>query len=259
MLKYYISLISEAFQMLARWGGMIRLLATIAIAIAIFFNAEIGQRILVNWNGFDPIWALLPIGLGGIWAFLKLNYERYELAQNTMGDLRRELTITKESGKAPELLFIHKLAHQTPRTPEGIHVGRKALVAQIDIKNNSQIEFYVTPRLRFSDTSGTALTIDGMWSDRPFRVPKSTIVEPMKFLAGERHKLDLALQFEGEIVWYGIDNASPFAEYKYEKYKLTGTIHITVMLEGNISPITRYFQLREENGIPKFDEIRRDN
>jgi hypothetical protein len=193
--------------------------------------------------------------LGGIWAFLNLNYQRYTLAENTIKGLRQKLARINESNKAPELLFIHKLARQTPRTPKGIDLREKALVAQLDIKNDSQMEFYVTPRLRFSDTSGRVFPIDGVWSDRPIREPKSTIAEPMKFLAGERHKLDLALQFEGETVWYGIDNASPFAKYRYDKYKLTGTIHITVTLEGNLVPVIKYFQLKEESGVFKFDEI----
>jgi hypothetical protein len=130
------------------------------------------------------------------------------------------------------------------------------MVAQLDITNNSQEEFYVTPQLRFNDTSGTVFVItDGLWADRPLPDVKNAMKKPMYFLAGTRHKLDLALQFEGETDWYGIDTGSPFKNFRYEKHKLTGVINLTVTLVGNMPSITRYFQLKEENGTAKFDEI----
>jgi hypothetical protein len=92
MPKYYLSLVSEIFQNLARWRGMMLLLATIAIGI--LYNLEIGHKILATWDGFNPAWALVPVGLGGVWAFLSLNYQRHESDQTTIAELRKELKLT---------------------------------------------------------------------------------------------------------------------------------------------------------------------
>jgi len=49
-----------------------------------------------------------------------------------------------------------------------------------------------------------------------------------------------------------MDNISPFDGYCIEKYELIGPVSITVQLKGDKDTVTKYFQLKEENGVPSF-------
>lgn len=196
----------------------------------------------------QPGWIRLIIFLLGV-MWLSFIYWRVpnKKSESSTADL------SKTENKLPDLRFEPKPIFQNLKTPKGTIKG---LVAYLNITNKSQFEFYVTPRLRFSDSSGKVFGIEGVWSDRPLPETKTTLTEPMTFLAGQRHGLNIAVQLSGEATWYGIDNASPFVEYRYEKYKLTGTIKINLTLEGNIATVARYFQLKEEeNGVITFDEV----
>jgi hypothetical protein len=169
--------------------------------------------------------------------------------------LTAELDKINDESNAPKILFTRKLTFQNLKMPAGADKV-KGLVAQLDIINDSEREVYATPRLHFIDQgSGKAFKIEGMWSDSPVIEPKTTIAPPMNFLVGTRHKLDLAVKFDGETVWYGIDNASPHVKYRYKKYAFEGPMTIVVTLVGKTLRITRYFRIEEVNGLPKFEEI----
>ena len=70
---------------------------------------------------------------------------------------------------------------------------------------------------------------------------------------GQPRRLGIAVQFNGEKVQYALDNDSPFDGYRVKRNELTGPTSIMVTLKGDKNPVTEYFTLKDENGIPKLD------
>lgn len=103
--KYYWTIVVEVFQHLARLRGLMLLGLTILTALLFVFNAPIGKWFTEGYNGISPAWGVAPIIIAGIWAFLRINYTRYNTLEKNNTELKEaikpKLKIVFEKGVEP--------------------------------------------------------------------------------------------------------------------------------------------------------------
>jgi hypothetical protein len=259
MLKFYLSFIPEMWTLVARWRGQLILGFQVVLGLAVvfygifYFNDEFLRRIIHSYDAISPAispaWLLLPIFLGFFYAFLLLNYERH-LAQDKITSNLRELIA---SSKSASLTFRPRIFHDKIVTPQGSKLG-SALVAEIIITNTSKQSVMVIPKMRYHDTmSDRVFKLTGRWYDSQFLADRNHAPTPVTLTAGESRRLAVAVQFNNDTVWYGVDNASPFDAYKTPRYKLVGpSVNVDLTIKGDVD-ITQRFQIQDASTNPKFD------
>lgn len=104
MAKYYWTIFSEVFQSLARLRGLALLGVTIIVALLFAFNEPVGKWFTQGYSGISPAWAIVPIVVAGIWAFLEINYVRYCTLETSNTKLKAEL----EEVTGPRLKIVFK-------------------------------------------------------------------------------------------------------------------------------------------------------
>ena len=169
--------------------------------------------------------------------------------------LSKELSNLKDSSKAPDLVFQPRISREGLVTPQGLRIGI-SLVAELQITNTSKFGTNVTAEIHYRDESlGRAMRLTGRWVDEPFLRDESAVVMPIPLRPGQGRRLGIAVKPPLADIWYAMDNKTPFDGYVVENYELLTPTTITVKLIGDKEPVTRYFQLTDEDGVPKFDEL----
>jgi hypothetical protein len=77
MTYFYLSTLSEVFWELLKWRAITGLPLILFVGILFWFNEPIGKWFYEEWKGLSAIWVLVSFGFGGLWIFLKVNYNRF--------------------------------------------------------------------------------------------------------------------------------------------------------------------------------------
>ena len=219
---------------------------------------DLNEQIIIAISVFIAAVLIVPLA-EFIYNFIK---GPIRIAEDKITSLKEQLKATqaelqqiKESRKAPELVFEPKITEDVLITPHGRTAGM-ALIAELRISNNSPFESRIIAEIVYRDNfTNNAYSVIGRWIDGPFLNHKNEAVMPIGLAPGQSRRLGIAVKLQIGDMWYALDNKSPFDGYCIENYEFIGPVSITVQLKGDKETVMRNFQLKEENGIPKFDAI----
>lgn len=137
----------------------------------------------------------------------------------------------------------------------------QGLVAQLRISNEPRLyggmvfraAVKVVAEITYSDVNARALRVEGRWAESSLPSAPDDAVRAIDIAPGESRRLDVAVNLgQG---WYALDNNSPFYQYQVPEYKLAGyPIRIRVRIKGDVD-LFRQYEITEENGVLKFDEV----
>jgi hypothetical protein len=69
---------------------MLVMLTVLGISLLLFFNQELGERVIRDYDGFSWKWAFAFIGLCFLAAFLKVNFDKYASLEDDHTSLKTE-------------------------------------------------------------------------------------------------------------------------------------------------------------------------
>ena len=125
-------------------------------------------------------------------------------------------------------------------------------VAQLVVRNEPRATRYaqpiqLVPRLRFIESNGNVVSIEGRWADSPLPKHPDSAVPPITIPPYTGRYLDVALLFAGERGLFAINNQSPFSDYRLAHLVLIPPVIADIDLLGTVSHRVR-FSLAIEDG-----------
>lgn len=186
------------------WSSILHIegvLAGIGFSL-LLFNKALGKQLL-EWDGVDPRWSLVPIGLLFVWALLKANYlefQRIEKAKNKAEMRVREL--------------------ERPNVEQN---RRLLYAAAIEILTKLMGERYRTHQVLLHFLWGAKFPNSLNGPDLLVELSRSTgkyqaIIEPSLFNSTDMGKMKMAVKFIKMYLWASENN--PDFETIWKRYDL---------------------------------------
>jgi hypothetical protein len=112
-LKYYLRLIPEVWKLAASLRGMWTIVLILAFAGILFFNQELGDKIIKNYDGIAWQWGYRFIVASIVYAFLNVNFTNYRILEDNNTQLKSDNDALSRvdldieySGKPPHRDFV---------------------------------------------------------------------------------------------------------------------------------------------------------
>lgn len=175
---------------------------------------------LIVWVSANPIWTVsIFVGMYVFFLFSLLLIPKILLSK------RSRVIEAVESFIQADKLFID------PETRQLLASGDVAVVRIV----NRGLPANIVPEIRFRDSHARSLTLEGRWTDSELPPDPQAAVQPITIGTGGYRLLDVAIRFSGEgLLWFGLDNHSPFAMYRVPEYSLISPIIVEVVISGSV-------------------------
>ena len=88
MLRYYLKLVARLPRHVFTATNSTLTVAGVVVFLAVLLNKQWADWLNTSWKGISPLWALVPVGLLVLHAFLKDNFDEIHERDETIADIR---------------------------------------------------------------------------------------------------------------------------------------------------------------------------
>ena len=173
------------------WSSVAHIEGAIAVVmfVLLLFNKELGSKVL-DWDGIEPIWCLVPIALFFVFALLKVNYQEFQKVEKAKNESDARLKELQEESGQPDIEQNRRLLY----------------AAAIDILTNLMQE-----RFRKHQVLLTYFWAGGFpdWTNVLYRLTEwsrstgkyKALIEPSLFHSDDTGKMKAALKVINGYIW----------------------------------------------------------